>query len=140
MTFKPFSLELPWPPSMNSYWRAVPRGKIAVNILSAPGRVYREKAVSAAKDAERPEGTLTDRLGVCLILRPPDKRRRDVDNFVKPVLDALTHAQVYEDDYQIDRLMVVRSQKVPKGSVTVKLYPANLLVGLDASLFQEDTD
>jgi Holliday junction resolvase RusA-like endonuclease len=33
-----------------------------------------------------------------------DRRRTDVDNRIKPLQDALTHAGAYADDSQIDRL------------------------------------
>jgi crossover junction endodeoxyribonuclease RusA len=49
-------------------------------------------------------------------LYPPDNRKRDVDNILKPLLDALEHANVYENDSQIDKLCVTR-MPVTKGGV-----------------------
>ena len=38
-----------------------------------------------------------------------DKRRRDIDNFAKPILDAITESQmVWVDDSQIDELHIYR--------------------------------
>lgn len=93
-------LTLPWPPSVNRYWRSI--GGRA--ILSAEGRAYRARAQTWRTFAP----TLTGRLRVRLELHAPDNRRRDVDNSCKAVLDAMTHAEVYGDDSQIDRLEVVR--------------------------------
>ena len=94
-------LVLPWPPSVNAYWRAF-RGR---TILSAEGRAYR----AAAQFARRSDrDAITGRLHVRLNLYPPDARRRDVDNSCKATLDALAHAGVYGDDSQIDYLEVVR--------------------------------
>jgi crossover junction endodeoxyribonuclease RusA len=50
---------------------------------------------------------------------PPDRRRRDLDNIQKPVLDALEHAGVYEDDSQIDLLVTCRREVVPGGRILV---------------------
>ena len=52
---------------------------------------------------------------------PPDRRRRDLDNLLKCTQDSLAHAGVYEDDSQIDVLVVVRCNPVPSGRVTVRL-------------------
>jgi crossover junction endodeoxyribonuclease RusA len=46
---------------------------------------------------------------------PPDRRRRDLDNLAKPTLDALEHAGVYEDDSQIDLLIIRRRDVVDGG-------------------------
>jgi Holliday junction resolvase RusA-like endonuclease len=37
---------------------------------------------------------------------PPDRRVRDIDNYLKCVFDALTHAGVWKDDSQVKRLYV----------------------------------
>ena len=48
------------------------------------------------------------RLRVEIEAFPPDKRRRDLDNIFKVLLDSLQHAEVYVDDSQIDYLCVQR--------------------------------
>jgi crossover junction endodeoxyribonuclease RusA len=50
---------------------------------------------------------------------PPDKRRRDLDNILKCLLDSLTHAGVWDDDSQVDELAVIRGEIVPGGKVKV---------------------
>jgi Holliday junction resolvase RusA-like endonuclease len=40
------------------------------------------------------------------IVTRPDRRRRDVDNLLKSLLDGLGHAGVYEDDSQIQDLRI----------------------------------
>lgn len=48
------------------------------------------------------------RLAVILVLCPPDRRRRDIDNFQKGLFDAMTKSGVWEDDSQVDFLCVIR--------------------------------
>ena len=38
------------------------------------------------------------------------RRRYDVDNRIKPILDALTHAGTWNDDAQVDEILVVRGE------------------------------
>ena len=39
-----------------------------------------------------------------LSVYPPDKRKRDIDNILKALLDSLTNAKVYLDDSLIKQL------------------------------------
>jgi len=50
---------------------------------------------------------------------PPDRRRRDLDNLLKSVLDALEHAGLYADDSQIDLLVTRRRMLVSGGKLIV---------------------
>lgn len=98
-------LVLPYPPSMNGYWRSLRTGRMAGRVLiSERGRAFRKDVEAAARLQEiaRLEGPLK----VTLWLHPPDRRRRDIDNPIKPLLDALTHAGAWSDDSQIRELHV----------------------------------
>jgi len=54
---------------------------------------------------------------------PPDKRRRDLDNIQKALLDALVHADVIEDDSLIDALSIQRHEAKEEGEVIVRIQP-----------------
>ena len=83
-------LELPFPPSVNHYYRRVgPR-----TLLSREGRRYRERV--AAVVAELGLRPLAGPLEAEVLVFPPDRRRRDLDNLQKAVWDSLQHAGVYE--------------------------------------------
>lgn len=97
-------LTLPWPPSVNHYWRNV-GGK---TLISAEGRAYR-LAVSDQVLLQRGAKQLAGRLAVQITAHVPDKRRRDLDNLLKGVLDSMTHAGVWLDDSQIDDLRITRA-------------------------------
>ena len=85
--------------------------------MSKKARVYRQSAVRSvlAADANK---HLSCRLSVEIELYPPDRRKIDVDNRIKAVLDLLQHAGVYQDDSQIDRILIER-REVEKGGVAV---------------------
>lgn len=119
MTQTDVSLELPYPPSVNTYWRHVVIGRAARTLISRRGREYRT-AVQRAVLAQRSPRAL-GRLAVRIDVYPPDLRQRDLDNIPKAVLDALTHAGVWRDDSQIDLLQVVRREAVRGGRVLVRV-------------------
>lgn len=48
------------------------------------------------------------RLEMQVTLYPKDRRKQDIDNRIKALWDALTDAGVFDDDEQIDVLMVQR--------------------------------
>lgn len=115
-------LTLPWPPSINTYWRHIAKGKLAGRVLlSEKGREYRTAAMGVMLDQLGRYPRLSGRLKVTLACNPPDRRRRDLDNMPKALLDALSHAQVILDDSQIDDLHIVRGPPTPGGCVVVSI-------------------
>ena len=94
---------LPWPPTVNTYYRSV-GGAVKI---SEKGRAY-AKAVADQVLIQRAAKQLTGRLQVHITAFPPDKRKRDLDNLFKSVLDSLTKAGVWLDDSQIDQLSIQR--------------------------------
>jgi crossover junction endodeoxyribonuclease RusA len=94
-------VSLPWPPSVNRYWRTF-QGRM---IISAEGRAYR-KAVADQVLIQRGAKHYKDKLRVTIEAFRPDNRRRDLDNLLKAVLDSLTHAGVWEDDNLIVDLRI----------------------------------
>lgn len=104
-------LVLPYPPSVNSMWRTPRTGPLAGRtLLSEAGRKYRKAVQHAVVLACAASRIPCDaRLAVDVEACMPDRRRRDLDNILKAVLDALTAAGVWSDDEQIDDLRVWRS-------------------------------
>lgn len=85
-------LDLPFPPSANNMHTVVRGRKIA----SKAYRGWKDEAAWAARlaKAERLSGLVE----VTIELVAPDRRRRDCDNAIKPVLDALVSAHLIDGD------------------------------------------
>ena len=111
------AFDLPWPPALNHYYRhVVVKGALRV-LISREGREYRHRLamVVVLRGRAKP---LAGPLRLDLMLHPPDKRRRDIDGPLKALLDALTHAGVWEDDSQVRDLHVAFGDVVRGGRVT----------------------
>ena len=109
-------LELPYPVSVNQYYRSIPRGKFCSVILSQKGREFKAK-VKEMVDIDTPT---TKPVLVMIKLYPPTKRKYDVDNMLKSLLDSLIGI-AYEDDSQISCLAVSKEEVVSGGKCEIKI-------------------
>ena len=110
------NVRLPWPPTVNTYY-AVVRGR---KILSKKGRAFKKSAKESLMVQKCPKAQ-TGRIEVNIEASPPDRRKRDIDNLVKPILDALTDYGAWEDDAQVDVLRVRRRKIEKPGYVRVHI-------------------
>lgn len=115
-------IELPWPPSMNTYWRNV-KGKV---LISKKGRAYR-KLIADMALVGRWHSFGADRISITIQAHPPDKRRRDLDNLPKAIFDSLEKAGVFIDDEQIDYFSVGRCEIEKPGKVVLIILPVGEL-------------
>lgn len=60
---------------------------------------------------------------VTVLLYPPDRRNRDLDNYQKALFGSLTHAGVWVDDRQIKRFTVEWGEQVKQGKAEVMIQP-----------------
>lgn len=118
---KSWTVTLPWPPSTNRIWRNVAVRGRPRTLLSDEGRRFRAAVGQLCADCHLYGLRLDGRLQVEILAFPPDRRLRDLDNLQKAPLDALTHAGVWLDDSQIDRLMVERGKVVKGGELQVTI-------------------
>ena len=98
------NITLPWPPSVNTYWRTV-NGRM---LISADGRAYRKAIVNqlGVQGQQKHFKHFDGPVQMTIEAYRPDNRRRDLDNLFKATLDGLEHAGVYEDDSQIQDLRI----------------------------------
>lgn len=116
-------LVLPFPPSVNTYWRAPNSGPLkGRHLISQKGREFQSAACAAIIEQLRklPKPS-SEYAAVEIKLYPPDQRRRDIDNYNKALFDVLTHAGVWEDDSQVKRMLVEWGPMVPKGKVEITI-------------------
>lgn len=116
------TVELPWPPSVNRYWRRTERATLAIG---ARGKAFRTDVLAACLEqlgaGWRTHVDPTARLRVRIMAAPPDRRRRDLDNVLKATLDALEHADVFRDDEQIDDLHIIRAAPAKPGRIVITI-------------------
>lgn len=109
--------ELPWPPSLNHYYRHVgPRV-----LISRQGRLYRERVTALIQSHNIK--TFDCKVALDIQLYPPDSRRRDVDNVLKIILDVLTIGGLYPDDSYVKQLKIEMREPYENGFAVVTAMP-----------------
>lgn len=118
------TLRLPWPPSVNHYWR-YGHGHFHI---SPEGQRYKlaVRGIIAAAGVRPLEGNVQ----IVIDAYPPDRRRRDLDNIEKALLDACVVRHgfatgLYRDDCQIKRKVSTMHDFAPEraGYVTLSVAP-----------------
>ncbi len=113
---------LPFPPSVNHYY--VQARHHSGKYISAKGSQFR-KLVSDSIHEQVPGVCVSTPMLLEVVLYMPDKRERDLDNYQKALLDAITHAGLWTSDSLIDQLFIYRGvSKTRGGSVFVRITPA----------------
>jgi crossover junction endodeoxyribonuclease RusA len=125
-------LELPWPPSVNNYKR------VGKTLITTSGKTYQQRYNSPetkrfyyevwvkirswiAQNRTETPLPATIALDLTIGLHPPDKRRRDIDNNIKIILDSLVRGGLLVDDVQIARLLIERREIISQGKVIVTI-------------------
>jgi crossover junction endodeoxyribonuclease RusA len=108
------SLLLTYPPSVNTYWGFHGHRRFltkkALDFKANVAVVFSATNLTGFGNAE---------IVLNIVLHPPDRRVRDIDNVLKPLLDALVSAGVFNDDSQVCCLTVSRGTIVKGGSCEV---------------------
>src|SRR3990167_10288033 len=128
----PVTGKLPYPPSINRYWKTSIRkrssqqstsltlnpltgklnrtGKMIKTVTREPAVIQYVNDVYYLVRQQRINPTFADKLKLTLLIYPPDEKKRDIDNVVKCVMDSLQHAGIYTDDFKIWILHVERRE------------------------------
>ncbi len=108
-------LELPWPPSSNTYYRTY-QGRM---LLSKRGRAYKTECHGLILEQHGIFKPFTGPISVTVELTPPDKRKRDLDNCFKGLFDSMANANVMMDDSQIKAIYATMLEPSKPGSCVV---------------------
>ncbi|WP_332116045.1 RusA family crossover junction endodeoxyribonuclease [Azorhizobium caulinodans] len=110
------SVDLPFPPSVNAAWRSV-KGRV---LLSKKYRQWLDEAEGrfleqGAHKLPRVSGAFE----ASIVLDAGKRRTSDVDNRIKPVLDALQRFGLVANDRHCDRLTIAWGDAPAGCSITI---------------------
>jgi crossover junction endodeoxyribonuclease RusA len=119
-------LVLPFPPSVNTYWRAPSKGPLkGRHLISEKGRAYQSAACVAIIEQLRclpkPSTSPADVRSFFIHQMTPPRHRQ----LQQALFDALTHAGIWEDDSQVKRMLVEWGPKVPGGRLKYRSAAMN---------------
>ena len=109
-------IHLPYPVSVNAMYRNV-RGKGRVKTRKYSDWIFVACLKHGSRDIERVPGKICIHIEV----KRPDKRKRDIDNLAKGVLDFLTLQQIIDDDRNVEKVIIEWVYDGPEGAtVTIE--------------------
>ena len=102
------SLSLPYPPSVNHYWRFSARGGKPCWYICSEGQNFRRAVWAELKLRHAAHKAFMSDVKLVAWIHPPDRRKRDLDNVLKAIRDSLQSAGVYAKDSQFSKYHVER--------------------------------
>ena len=120
-----YELYLPFPPTVNNYYKRTQKSGV---YISNKGRKFRDDVALAVRN-QLMGVHIDDRLLVEVVLFPPDRRTRAVDNYNKGLMDSLTEAGLWSDDKLVDQLFIYRGEvRSRQGSCYVRITDAGPII------------
>jgi crossover junction endodeoxyribonuclease RusA len=108
-------LTVPWPPSINSYWRR----SGYTTYIGPIGKRFLARFVELMGDCDVPVLTIDFDLKLTAVFYPPDDRGRDLDNIPKVMIDSIVKMGIMDNDKQIRWMDIRFGHKVKGGRVDV---------------------
>lgn len=117
---KKVSFTLPWPPSVNKRLGHTRKNK-RMFLTHYFKNYFADAKIAIIQQLKYKNKIITEKVNQILTFYPPDKRRRDNDNYTKAVNDGIKNAKVIEDDSLFEDTLIRWRQPVQEGCVKVKL-------------------
>lgn len=111
------ALTLPLSPTINHYYG---QSRFKGRFIKPAGIAFRDAVIEIVIAAGY--AVITGRVHLMVAIHPATKRKQDLDNRIKSLQDALTHAGVWLDDEQIDVLHVERREVMKGGLMRVVIF------------------
>lgn len=117
--------------TVNHYWGRARNGR---QYLTQRAKDFRFDVAEAVRKAllKNPQSQMVGPLYISVIVRWPDKRIRDCDNILKPLLDAIEHTGLIKNDNQFKDYglsdfdytnpIEFEDRVVEKGQISVEIY------------------
>ncbi|RLM13336.1 hypothetical protein BIY27_10720 [Gibbsiella quercinecans] len=91
-------------------------------VVSEKGRQFKAEAVAQVlEQLRRRPRSITGTVSVSVVLCPPNKARRDLDNYFKALFDAMTYAGVWLDDSQVKKIAAEWGPVTKGGKVELRI-------------------
>lgn len=112
-----FELYTAYPPSVNNYYVKTQRGIF----ISQKGKKFRSELLDSVHEQLAGFEPISGKVCMTVVAFVPDRRVRDMDNIQKPLLDAMTKAELWDDDCQVDQIFVYRGAVHKGGMVYIRV-------------------
>jgi len=126
MMEKTLMFTLPFPPSVNTYYRTY----LGRMLISRKGREYCGKVLRSLIEQKMTAGFTTERLRIDILACRGDRRKYDLDNLLKPLIDSLAStnngACLFDNDEQLDEILIVRGPVDTDGPGLVRIHLADI--------------
>jgi hypothetical protein len=113
---KELNLELPLPPTINSYWGFSGHRRF----LTLQAREFKQQVAHIVSQQSTRFGDA--KLGISITIFWASKRVADLDNRCKPLLDALVQAGLTTDDSNFKEIHIYEGGIVKGGKTLIKIF------------------
>ena len=111
-----YLIKLPMPPTVNNYYGHNGR----IRFIRKEGTAYRKEVCKIVAEKGW-DFQANVKLKVMVVLNFGRAGTNDLDNRMKALLDACTHAKVWEDDSLIDDLHILRGPEITERGVMLQV-------------------
>ncbi|CAH9012564.1 putative endodeoxyribonuclease, partial [Vibrio phage 236O40-1] len=121
MQNKTYSLELPWPPTVNHYHQPVVRGGKAICIKNSKVEIYQREVIVLLRKLGLHKEKIDKPVLFFVRMHPKTKGIYDKSNFLKAFEDALVMGGFLKDDHLISYSGIYGGEPVKGGLIELEV-------------------